>query len=168
MKIFKKLLNFIHWMFLGDKTISIVVVEEGLIKMNDEFSLIEKTPKEFIFNVIDKYSDREATYNLDGSWQCSGGVYRSTGDIFRLTKYYFPKITLRQVLKFLYQLTKENIIYPSYCDRINKRVWDDGSGINYPVNSGSMPTHHKDELGLCWEDYEKLFSKSKKGISQTV
>ena len=55
--------------------------------------------------------------------QCISGRNRSTHDIFLLCKYYFPEITLEEVIYTLVDLNENLKISTLQCPHISARVW---------------------------------------------
>jgi len=81
--------------------------------------------------------------------QTSAGRRRSLGDIFMICKYYYPSITLLEVVKWLYSAP---YFKGQFCGAVNKRVWR---------ISGYDVMHHedmKDEYGNL-TSYYKTFIK---------
>jgi hypothetical protein len=78
--------------------------------------------------------------------QCSSMARRSAGDLYRLMRTYYPKITYAKTRKLLLELISEHFISSNHCRDIRKRVywspglmydwWDFGGGTysdpNYP------------------------------------
>jgi len=54
---------------------------------------------------------------------CDPGRRRSLGDIYLICKYYFPGVTIEQVIKHLIKQLKKGHIGASYCNTIHKYVF---------------------------------------------
>ncbi len=116
----------------------------------------KETLQEFLAKVFTEWNDEKNTiYVDDKSIQTGTGKRRSLGDIYMLCKYYYPTVTIRDVLFELYVGLRDYFdshYRTSYCHTINKRVWyydeDAGSGIyNKELN---------DEYGKKYNWYLKL------------
>ena len=66
------------------------------------------------------------------------GKRRSLGDIYKICKYYFPEITLKELMKLLYvDLIAIAGFRSSKCSQIRKRVWYYSNGSsNGLLNTG--------------------------------
>lgn len=98
------------------------------------------TPRLFIKKFIHYFNNEYSTYSsLERYPEKICGVYRrrSLGDIYLITKYYFPKITVLETLQILCILMKTKEINGSYCRTINKFVFhnerNNYRGHNHPV-----------------------------------
>lgn len=70
---------------------------KGDIKFNNIREVLKRACKNC-------YEDDEITYTITGHYQCGKGKNRGLRDLYRLCKYYFPKLTLKEFLpqtKFL-------------------------------------------------------------------
>jgi hypothetical protein len=107
--------------------------------------------KEWNYAISNTDTRRNSIYVDDSSRQTDCGRRRSLGDIFMLMRYYYPTITLREVLVLLYRTLPRQIergFRSSICNQIHKRVWYyDPANANDMVNSTSA-----DEYGhaLSW------------------
>lgn len=95
---------------------------------------LEKTKKErkeslrdFLVKFFTEWNDNKNTVYVDTrEVQTDTGRRRSLGDIYMICKYYYPKITLEEVLReLLIELDNyfESGFRTSYCFNICKRVW---------------------------------------------
>lgn len=78
---------------------------------------------------ITKYDNTDET-------QCITGKRRSLGDLYMILRYYFPEITLKEVLILLYRTLPSRInpgFRTSKCSTIRKRVW-----YHWPSNSNNI------------------------------
>lgn len=85
-----------------------------------------QTLEEFITNFIAKYNNAyNTTYVSNGQVQTEAGRRRSLGDIYMLSKHYYPECNLHDVIKFLYITGPTTIkaLGSLKCGTINKRVW---------------------------------------------
>jgi len=93
-------------------------------KLNRQNSLYLKgeSPKsleELIYRLIVK---TEATYNRDGSMQCSVGRRRSLKDVYKCAKAYFKDFTLEEIDEALLKCTKGGKIDRHYCSTTHQQV----------------------------------------------
>lgn len=85
-------------------------------------------------------AEKRTIYKDDSSLQTPVGRRRSLGDVYILCKYYFPEVTLKEVIEQLYvELPK--IITRGYrsckCGQIHKRVWYYQEGGDNAYNNSS-------------------------------
>lgn len=104
------------------------LLEEGLLKFKgikkENMCLQTMSYKGFIETALTAFNPNVSTLYADNnSKQCSKAKRRSAGDIFRITKYYYPQVTLKQVLNSLSSLALNKKIRSSMCEMINKRVY---------------------------------------------
>lgn len=105
---------------------------------------LEKTKKkreeslhEFLVKFFTDWNfEKETVYVDDHECQTDTGRRRSLGDIFMICKYYYPNVTLEEVIRELYialPTTFSNGFRTSYCFTIDKRVWyydeDEDNGV---------------------------------------
>ena len=55
--------------------------------------------------------------------QCRAGANRSFGDLFRLSRTYFPKTTQEELAKLIFELGREIKLYAQFCHTVNKVVF---------------------------------------------
>lgn len=90
---------------------------------------------------------RNTIYVDDNSVQTESGKRRSFGDIFMILKYYYPNITVKEVVALLYRdVFTGNLrlgMRSSNCGQIHKRVWyyDEDEGGQF------MEAGQRDEYG---------------------
>ena len=132
------------------------LIEEGLLHFPSVHDK-QKSLTEFLLNVVNKYAQDYSTYYVATSKiQHHSGYLRSTGDLFRLSRHYFPTITLKEVIVCLYKLDIDDLVHSTYCQDIKKRVWE--YLRDQPYNS--VGYDYIDELGCNWADYKKLYDES--------
>lgn len=88
------------------------------------------TFQDFIYNLLREYSFYFITIDKNNKFICEKGRRRSLGDIYLITKHYYPDITLETVLKELLYLVKGNIISVQKCSNIGRHVYTYGRGYN--------------------------------------
>lgn len=110
----------------------------------------DKTVNEFLIRFFKEFNNEKQTIHADDKSLNTGtNRRRSIGDIFMLTKYYYPNVTLEEVYKFLMYTGIEELspgFRTSPCSQIRKRVWyyspAQGDLIHVPSNN--------DEYGLSY------------------
>jgi hypothetical protein len=114
-----------------------------------------------ILNVIrpsmDETVNKHTVYVKNRRIQCNKSHYRrSQGDLFRITKYYYPNTTFKEFRTALFELANENRVMTLYCPTINKRVFL-ATGTGMARTRGRHTSIHsiedKDELGLYLNVY---------------
>lgn len=100
---------------------------------------------------------KDTVYADDSSVQTDMGKRRSLGDIYMICKYYYPNVTLKEVLQQLYvelprydEQNGINLFRSNKCRQINKRVWAGEIGRNY------LQTDEPDEYGINRDTYLRL------------
>lgn len=87
----------------------------------------KESPHEFLISFFTSWNcEKNTLYADDNTIQTGAAKRRSLGDIFMICKYYYPEITLAEVIYELYIALKEhfgNGYRTSYCHMLNKRVW---------------------------------------------
>lgn len=85
-------------------------------------------------------NDKRTIFKDDSSQQTPEGRRRSLGDVYMICKYYFPEITLKEVIEQLY-IELPRIITRGYrsckCGQIHKRVWYYQESENNAYNNTS-------------------------------
>lgn len=123
----------------------------GVLKKRSE------TLEEFLVKFFNKFNDERVTIYVGNSHeQTSTGKRRSLADIYKICKYYYPKVTLEMVQKALVKIMKDKSVprfRSSYCHTINKRVWYVGDETK---NSAVYDQTSPDEFGLKYNDWQKL------------
>ncbi len=82
--------------------------------------------QEFLVRFFTEFNlDKDTIYLDDRSVQTEAGKRRSLGDIYMICKYYFPNVTLKELIQLLYVDLFNEIdgFRSSYCNTIHKRVW---------------------------------------------
>lgn len=101
----------------------------------------------FLIEFFKEYNEeRNTIFTDDKSVQTDTGRRRSLGDIYKISKYYYPDCTLIDVLRLLYNVIPTKIrngFRTSYCSTIRKRVWYFSSG----EDNGIFNTNQPDEYG---------------------
>lgn len=131
-------------------------LEEKILKSDKERKIrfeklmrknIPTNLQDFLIKFFQSYNEEKNTIYIDTKEiQTEIGKRRSLGDIYKICKYYFPDITLNDVLKELYINLPKKItrgFRSCYCFTINKRVWY----YNVDRTNSVFNTDTKDEYG---------------------
>jgi len=85
-------------------------------------------------------NDKRTIFKDDSTQQTPVGRRRSLGDVYMICKYYFPEVTLKEVIQQLY-VELPQIITRGYrsckCGQIHKRVWYYQDGGENAYNNSS-------------------------------
>jgi hypothetical protein len=73
------------------------------------------------------YNTTVVTKNEVNHYYCGTDRRRSLGDIYLITKHYFPNVTILQVLHTLFELIDSKKISGSFCTMISKYVFHNDS-----------------------------------------
>lgn len=100
------------------------ITKDGLLSLKG-YALYEgiKEPHVFIHEFIKTINYQHYTIDSDNRITCGLGRRRSIGDIYLITKYYFPKVTLGEVVNILHTLCENETVHGHYCYDINKFVF---------------------------------------------
>ena len=129
--------------------------KKPLLRFN--VNAIQQLPSKeyFITRGIFEYNDEYHTYSVKGNRQSDMDTWRSVGDMYRITKYYYPDTTLLEYLKIFYKdffgksfktlNDQSNLPYRGqFCPDVNKKVfkknWSGGGRWLYDILK-------KDEFG---------------------
>jgi hypothetical protein len=122
--------------------------------------IIRQEPYTDLTALIDSYAKSEepelsyrVEFNESGNWQRAGYRRRSLGDLFRLTKTYFPEVTVSDLIVFLHKYYNQ-----WYCYNAEKRVWSTKYYTDWRKNSYHVKTQptQKDEYGMTIKDWERM------------
>ncbi len=101
--------------------------KQNLLYLSEHFksdSFLGIDLKRFIKDFLYSYNKSNTTRSCPyGYQQCDRNRRRSLGDIYRICKYYYPNITLLQVLKVLIDLLNSRKIGTCFCGTIRKQVY---------------------------------------------
>jgi hypothetical protein len=105
----------------------------------------------FAFNNIYDTSVASSQYT---NKQCFKKKRRSLGDIYRIYKYYYPQITIKEIIEKLQLEIDQNKLSVSYCNDIKKCVFT----INSRFVDLKCKTEYKD---YTWEQIVNAFKNKK-------
>lgn len=108
----------------------------------------------FIKHFITIYSRSYGTIYAEpdgkpSSFQCAPLKRRSLGDIYLVTKFYYPKVKLLEVRDILTKLAKDKVIYSGICLDIFKRTYFGSTNAPDLHNISSINT--RDEFGWLFD-----------------
>lgn len=87
------------------------------------YTHIEQTSEEFINNFIKVYNEKYYTTENDKN-VCAPKMARSIEDIYRITKTYYPQLTLRSIMIHLAKGVTNKKFNVLFCNAIKKRVFN--------------------------------------------
>lgn len=108
-------------------------------------SVRKLTLEQFLIKFFKEYNNERNTIFVESrATQTEMGKRRSLGDIYKICKYYFPEITLKELIQLLYvDLMAIEGFRSSKCSQIRKRVWYYSEGANH----GLLNIGDTDEYG---------------------
>ena len=98
------------------------LLEKGLLKLG----LVRKPKFEldtFIQLLIDRWVNKYETFNMEGIITDGKKLHRSIDDIYRITKYYKPEVTLLDVIRVLVLKIQNKEVKTLFCKNIMKRTY---------------------------------------------
>lgn len=117
-----------------------------------------ETLTEFLVKFFQEWNKTKPTiYVGSGRQQTGTNRLRSLGDIYMICKYYYPTVTVKDIMKELCVTLPALIsgMNVSYCSEIYKRVWTHYTATGeykYP-SIATYENHRRDEWGLVYQDY---------------
>ena len=126
------------------------------LKFRDLDSLEGVKLKDFLKNFFSLYSENYITiYAKNGVTQTARGKRRSIGDIFRITKYYYPRVALTTVYKEMLLNIQRYKFFSYICGDSGLRVYRDTTRQVYGKGGffNSFPT---DEFGVDFTEFEEF------------
>jgi len=117
------------------------------------FKKISQLPFEEGLLEIIKLNMYNNTYHLDKSIQCSSYKRRSSEDLYKICKAYYPDLTYYTLLKTLHILVNNKKIRMLFCPGINKYVYyrfrgDSNTYAAQCISFMFAPKDRKNELGI--------------------
>ncbi len=114
----------------------------------------DKTVKEFLNRFFLEFNRTKNTiYVSDKTVQTDTNRRRSIGDIYYLTKYYYPNVTLKEIYDILINVLPKEIkgFRSNHCSQILKYVWYYNEGSANATNNSEA----KAEYGCSYNDIKK-------------
>lgn len=115
-----------------------------------DFPEFEKKPlPDKIMEILETTQDFPSV-TREGEFYCSPGANRSSGDVWRHLIYFFPEITIFEVLNAVYYLcVTKKVLGVYFCEDIQKRIlYRTRAFLEFGENDF-------DEYGLRFRDWEK-------------
>jgi hypothetical protein len=132
------------------------LLKKGLLRMENELST-DLSLYEFIKHFLSTYWRYCTIYVRNGRPQQTGSA-RSIGDIYRVCKYYFPKVSLVEVYNVMIRLIKEKRISSNICGTVHKRVYESHTD-SLPSTYNSFSGASTDEFGVDFTSFDIRKSK---------
>lgn len=109
-----------------------------------------RTVKMFLKTFFTEYNREYSTRHLNKRLQCHLGRRRSLGDLYRIVKHYYPKATLKEVLRVLYVELPEELkgFRISFCSEIKRKVF------YYSYFRNTFVGNTRDEFGITPNEYK--------------
>ncbi len=118
------------------------------IKLHSSFINSNKTIEEFVVNFFKEYNSKyTTTYTKNVAEQCTTGRRRSLGDVYMITKFYFPECTLLDIIELMYgKLWGVN--KSQFCSAVKKRVFRRDTSQFYSLDTkdeyGNLPSYYQE------------------------
>jgi len=124
---------------------------QGLLRKSRGAAGRNETLNQFLVKFFTDWNTNKNTlFTDDDSVQTVSGRRRSLGDLFMIIKYYYPRVTLKELFTELNNLTSNTSgMRTSYCSTIRKRVWYYSSFSSNDV----LNTNQTDEYGNIYSSY---------------
>jgi hypothetical protein len=128
----------------------------------EEFDPSKFTVEDMIKKVL-TLSEEFLSMSKENGYECSAQRWRSSVDIWRHIIYYYPDVTIFEVMKGIYDIREE--CGGQYCYDVNRRVFKYKSGSErnkrnstYWDNNqpGSFSFHVSDEYNLYFADWKDI------------
>jgi hypothetical protein len=137
------------------------ILEQRVVRLQGFYKSQKKelSLKEFLINFFTQYNNENKTiYKDDKGLQTDVGKRRSLGDIFLICKYYYPKVTLKEVIEILYNNLFNDIprFRSSNCSQIKKRVFYQGNA-NQKSEVYDLETSDEWKVKFNdWKEYKEI------------
>lgn len=105
--------------------------------------------EKFISDFFKNNSSYPTLYAETNRLCCASNKFRSLVDIFLITRFYFPRISLQTVVKHLYR-SEGTVVNAQICQQVKRRVYDGREQRHI------RHTEAADELGYTHNDYVKF------------
>lgn len=141
------------------------LLDNGILKLSflKQEDVKDLSLEQFIIKFFKEWNSTKNTYYTSPKkgLQTEYGRNRSTGDMFRICKYYYPKCTFIEVLKIMDNLPNRVGVTCNICGTINKRVYYKDNRMNWNTSKqldiGLIhSTTTKDEFGRLPGEYLKI------------
>jgi hypothetical protein len=112
-------------------------------------NLKRKSPKSGLKRIFELLSTRSTLVASTNELQCIKAKRRSSGDMYRIMKYYYPNVTFKEVRSLLFGMLNDKTLSSAYCHNIQKRVFYKvkDAYMNLGTSGRIYYKDHKDILG---------------------
>ena len=127
---------------------------KGLLKKRKE------PLKEFLIKFFSDWNfNKETILKMTGDIQTTTSRRRSITDLYKICKYYYPKVTLIQVYKTMIEEVREEVpnMRTSFCHTIKRRVFYQGTSTQ---GAGVFDEGTADEFGMLYGEWETVCGNS--------
>lgn len=129
----------------------------GTLKFNVSDDKIDNSDlTNFVVKLLLKYNNNYDTVNaITNKVQCTSERYRSLYDLYRITKYYFPNISVKEFLILFYNnaIIKNNMrVCCHYCNEVCRRVYGYNKYGSYPLKDDLNRTTWPEEHGISFKE----------------
>lgn len=137
-------------------------IEEKLLKERPlRITILKKrpeTPEQFLIRFFKEWNeDKDTIYADDKSVQTVAGKRRSLGDIFLIMRYYYPTITVKEVMNLLVNALPRKIndgFRSSWCNQTSKKMFY----YDTEQENGVFDKTKNDEWGNAYNKYVTALS----------
>lgn len=137
-------------------------IEEKLLRERPlRITILKKrpeTPEQFLIRFFKEWNeDKDTIYADDKSVQTVAGKRRSLGDIFLIMKYYYPTITVKEVMNLLVNALPRKIndgFRSSWCNQTSKKMFY----YDTEQENGVFDKTKNDEWGNAYNKYVTALS----------
>jgi hypothetical protein len=132
----------------------------GYTSPKDEFDITKYSVDDMIVRTLQLAWDYASEHPENGFIECGSKRRRSSLDIWRHIKFYYPEVTIFDVMHSLYNLYRKEV-YGFYCTTVWRRVykyktyWSSGNEELMADMSGQKNDNF-DEYGLEWKEWEDI------------
>lgn len=135
-------------------------IDSGLLKLPEGAPVDASLPlEEFLLNLVKVWNRKFPTIDAKSEkFTEPEDKHRSIEDLFRITKFYKPEVTLQEVCKALFDLRECKKLHSLYCGNISKITFFPPGSRGYG-NSLFSPFNSKDKSsGIPVDTYLKWFN----------
>lgn len=121
------------------------------IRLSQTMKRRRETLHEFLIEFFENWNQptgdpaKQTVYVNSGAVQTINNKRRSLGDLYMICKYYYPTMTLTELLRELYTTLPQHFrtgFRTSICSQIHKRVWYYSSGSDNQVANSMNPDEY--------------------------
>lgn len=147
------------------------LIETFPILKLENFENTNQSWEEFVENFILNYTYKFVTIKQidENTWETDTDIekHRSLGDIFIISRFYYPFLSLKELVSFLFKKTNENIFYCLFCENINKLTFFKagsrgyGNNFQYMIAQMTYSSHKRisKDIDISFQTLYKLHLK---------